>query len=89
MPTWIEDLDALHALYGTPKPASTPKVADRLTPEYTAWIQASPFAALSTVGPEGTDCSPRGDAGTLVHILDDKTLALPDRRPETVLPCVP
>ena len=33
---------------------------------------------LTTVGPEGTDGSPRGDAGPVVSVLDDRTLALPD-----------
>ena len=76
----ITDLDTLHALYGVPKPPSMRKVADQITPEYRAWIEAAPFAALTTVGPEGTDCSPRGDAGQVAFIEDAKTLALPDRR---------
>ncbi|MEM8631748.1 MAG: pyridoxamine 5'-phosphate oxidase family protein [Pseudomonadota bacterium] len=76
----IETVEALEALYGSPKPAATVKVADRLTPEYRAWIDAAPFCALGTIGPEGLDVSPRGDAGTVVHAIDDKTLAMPDRR---------
>ncbi len=34
---------------------------------------------MATSGPEGLDCSPKGDAPGFVHILDDKTLAIPDR----------
>ncbi len=49
----IEDLQALEALYGTPGEASLVKVAERVTPEYRALIEASPFAALATAGPEG------------------------------------
>lgn len=75
--TTIEDLEAL---YGQPGPASTLKALDRLNAEYRAVIAASPFAALATVGPEGLDCSPRGDAGEVVRIADDKTLLMPDRR---------
>ncbi|WP_310539218.1 pyridoxamine 5'-phosphate oxidase family protein [Phenylobacterium sp.] len=75
--TTIEDLEAL---YGQPGPASTLKELDRLNAEYRAVIAASPFAALATVGPEGLDCSPRGDAGEVVRIADDKTLLMPDRR---------
>jgi PPOX class probable FMN-dependent enzyme len=56
------------------------KVADRVTTEYRALIEASPFVALATAGPEGLDCSPRGDAGKVVRIHDDKTLMMPDRR---------
>ena len=77
---WIEDLDALHACYGEPGEASLVKVADRLTPLYRKWIMASRFCVLTTVGPEGTDGSPRGDDGPVVAELDDRTLALPDWR---------
>lgn len=77
---WITDLDALHVRYGTPGEAATVKVTSRLTPAYRAWIERSRFCVLSTVGPEGTDGSPRGDDGPVVAILDDCTLALPDWR---------
>lgn len=76
----IETVEALEALYGTPNLASTAKVADCLTPEYRRLIEASPFLVLATVGPEGLDASPRGDAHGLVRIEDDATLLLPDRR---------
>ncbi len=76
----IADLDALHALYGEPNDASTIKEIDHLTPHYRALIEASPFATLATAGPEGLDCSPRGDRGAVVRIRDDRTLLLPDRR---------
>ncbi|MEM7613454.1 MAG: pyridoxamine 5'-phosphate oxidase family protein [Pseudomonadota bacterium] len=79
MTDWIEDIAALEALYGTPGEASLVKVADRLTPEYRAWIEAAPFCALATLGPEGLDCSPRGDDGPVVQVVDARTLALPDR----------
>lgn len=75
---WITDMAALEALYGRPAPASTRKVAARLSPEYRRWIEAARFCILSTVGPEGTDASPRGDDGPVVRVLDDRTLALPD-----------
>lgn len=70
----------LAALYGTPGEAATVKVARRLTPLYRAWIARSRFCILSTVGPEGTDASPRGDDGPVVLELDPGTLALPDWR---------
>lgn len=75
---WITDIPALEALYGTPKAPSLRKVAAGLTPEYRRWVEASRFCILSTVGPEGTDASPRGDDGPAVRVLDDVTLALPD-----------
>jgi uncharacterized protein len=77
----IDTLDALEAIYSpAPVAASTAKVSDRLTPDYRRLVEASPFLALATVGPEGLDCSPRGDAHGLVTIADDRTLVLPDRR---------
>ena len=76
----IETLDDLHKLYGTPGDTALRKVADRLTPEYAEWIARSRFCVLSTVGPEGTDGSPRGDDGPVVFPLDPVTLAMPDWR---------
>lgn len=75
---WITTLDALHTLYGQPGEAATVKVTDHLTPAYRAWIDRSRFCLLTTVGPEGTDGSPRGDAGPVVAVIDPQTLALPD-----------
>lgn len=77
----ISDLEQLAALYpDTPAPASTVKEADRIIPEYRALIEASPFVALATAGPEGLDCSPRGDRPGFVSVADERTLILPDRR---------
>ena len=76
----IEDTAALEALYGVPGAPALRKVADRLTPLYRDWIMASRFCVLSTVGPQGTDGSPRGDDGPVVLELDPQTLAMPDWR---------
>ena len=76
----IEDTAALEALYGEPGAPALRKVADRLTPLYRDWIMASRFCVLSTVGPQGTDGSPRGDDGPVVLELDPQTLAMPDWR---------
>ena len=76
----IGSVGELEALYGTPREAALRKVADRLTPEYRRWIAASRFCILSTVGPGGTDASPRGDDGPVVAMPDDRTLLLPDWR---------
>ncbi|MGR3796045.1 pyridoxamine 5'-phosphate oxidase family protein [Vannielia sp. SX4] len=74
----IRDVAELEALYGAPGQRSLDKVARRITPLYRQWIAASRFCVLSTVGPEGTDGSPRGDDGPVVLELDETTLALPD-----------
>ncbi len=77
----ITTLEALEALYQpAPTPASTVKVTPYITPQYATLIEASPFVALATCGPEGLDCSPRGDRPGFVRIADRKTLMLPDRR---------
>jgi uncharacterized protein len=78
--TPLTTLDALHAHYGTPGQAATVKVTPRLTHTYRAFLSRARFCVLTTVGPEGTDGSPRGDDGPVVTILDDHTLALPDWR---------
>ncbi len=49
-----------------------------MTPLYARWIQASRFLVLASVGPEGTDLSPRGEDGPVVRIQDHNTLMLPD-----------
>tara|TARA_R110002124_G_scaffold114535_6_gene269206 strand:- start:12461 stop:13075 length:615 start_codon:yes stop_codon:yes gene_type:complete len=79
--TYLTSLDQLEAIYTpAPAPASTTKVAHAMTPEYRRLIEVSPFAALATIGPEGIDCSPRGDQPGFVRIHDDTTLMMPDRR---------
>lgn len=78
--TEITTIDALEALYDDAVPAALTKVTTSMTPLYQQWIEASRFAILSTVGPEGTDASPRGDDGPVVRVADDGTLHLADWR---------
>lgn len=75
----IATIEDLEARYGTPRDAALTKETDRIVPSYKAMIEASPFMALATSGPEGLDCSPRGDAGPVVVVADEKTVLLPDR----------
>ncbi len=75
----IDSIEKLEALYGTPKATALVKVADHITGHYRQWIEAAPFCALATVGPEGLDATPRGDEGQVCFVLDKNTLALPDR----------
>src|SRR5207244_5373275 len=76
----ITTLEELEALYGQPGEASLIKEVPHLTPRYRALIELSPFAVLATSGPEGLDCSPRGDQPGFVRVVDSKTLMMPDRR---------
>ncbi len=75
--TTAEELDAL---YGEPVGASLIKEMDRIIPAYRAFIEAAPFLVVATVGPEGLDCSPRGDPPGFVRVPDDRTVLIPDRR---------
>ena len=70
----------LDALYGESSAGAIAKEIDYIHPHYRAMVEASPFMVLATSGPEGLDCSPRGDPAGFVHVLDDKTLLIPDRR---------
>jgi PPOX class probable FMN-dependent enzyme len=79
--TRISSIAELEAIYlPAPAPASRVKVSTSITPHYRTLIAASPFAALATAGPEGLDCSPRGDRPGFVRVHDEKTLMMPDRR---------
>jgi uncharacterized protein len=78
--TTITSFEQLDAIYGKPGAPSLVKEVDHITPHYRAFIEASPFCALATSGPEGLDCSPRGDKPGFVRIADQRTLHLPDRR---------
>ncbi|MDB5807639.1 MAG: flavin-nucleotide-binding protein [Betaproteobacteria bacterium] len=76
----VSNLEQLQTLYGEAKGASIDKETPVITAHYRKFIEAAPFFALATVGPEGMDCSPRGDAPGFVRVVDEKTLMIPDRR---------
>ena len=76
----ITTTEELEAVYGLPPETSTLKEVNHITQHYRAYIEAAPFVALATSGPEGLDCSPRGDRPGFVRIRDSRTLMLPDRR---------
>lgn len=75
----VTTVEQLEALYGERTPASIVKEIDYINAGYRKMIEAAPFVTVATAGPEGLDCSPKGDAPGFVRILDDKTLAIPDR----------
>ncbi len=78
--TRITSIEQLEAIYSGVSEASTAKVADRITPDYRLLIEGSPFVAFATSGPEGLDCSPRGDLAGFIRVHDERTLMMPDRR---------
>ena len=76
----VQTIDELTAIYGAPNQTSISKVTATLTPSYRQMIEASPFLALATVGPEGLDCSPRGGETAVVRVADEKHVLMPDWR---------
>jgi PPOX class probable FMN-dependent enzyme len=75
----VTTIEALEALYGAPRPPAIFKEIDRINDGYRKLIEAAPFVVIASGAPEGFDCSPKGDAPGFVRILDDRTLAIPDR----------
>ena len=75
----VTSMEQLQSLYGERMPASVIKEIHHINAHYRALIEAAPFVAIATCGPEGLDCSPKGDPAGFIRILDDKTLAIPDR----------
>ena len=70
----------LDAIYGQPAGAAVIKEIDHISDHYRAFIAVSPFVVMATVGPEGLDCTPRGDPAGFVRVVDKQTVMLPDRR---------
>ena len=70
----------LEEVYGTPAKGAVVKEIDHISAHYRAFIEMAPFVVVATSGPEGLDCSPRGDPPGFVRVADPKTVLIPDRR---------
>ena len=79
-PQTITTIAELDALYGEASGPAVIKELDHISDHYRRFIEVSPFMILATVGPEGMDCSPRGDPPGFVRVVDRKTVMIPDRR---------
>ena len=79
-PHAVTSLEALAALYGDVGATARAKEGDAIGPQTRAFIAASPFCLLGTIGPRGLHVTPRGDAPGFVEVADERTLVLPDRR---------
>ena len=77
----IDSVDELVALLGTPHERAVTKGRAELLPVDRDWLAASPFCVMATADADGNcDASPKGDPpGQLVHVLDDRTIALAER----------
>jgi len=76
----VTSIEQLEALYDAPLPRSLIKEIDYISEHYRAFIEQAPFVVVATSGPEGLDCSPRGDPPGFVRVWDEKTVLIPDRR---------
>lgn len=75
----LTSIEQLEAIYGLPHERAVRKQIPFLNEDYQAMVRASPMVIIGSAGPDGLDSSPRGDAPGFVQILDEHTLALPDR----------
>lgn len=79
--TVVSQVDELVAIMGEPAARARNKSRQLLLDVDRNWLASSPFCILATAGADGTcDASPKGDAaGQLVHVIDDRTIALAER----------
>ena len=70
----------LRELLGEPMPRAVTKERTLLHERDREWLAASPFCLIATSGPDGAcDVSPKGDPPGFAHVIDDTTIAIPDR----------
>jgi PPOX class probable FMN-dependent enzyme len=80
--TWsvVRDADELRALVGTPIQRVADKVRPALHELDREWLAAAPLCLVATAGADGTcDVCPRGDPPGFTHVVDERTIAIPDR----------
>ncbi|MEO3690588.1 pyridoxamine 5'-phosphate oxidase family protein [Roseateles paludis] len=76
----IADEAALRALFEPTHDLAVKKCQDQLSPHAREFIARSPFLCIGTQSRDGrADVSPRGDSVGFVKVLDERTLAIPDR----------
>ena len=76
----VTGADELRRILGEAAPAARAKERDHLLDVDRAWLAASRFCLVATSAADGTcDVSPKGDPAGLAHVLDERTLAIPER----------
>jgi PPOX class probable FMN-dependent enzyme len=76
----ITTREQLRAVLGEPSPRVVSKVIDHIDVHCRRFIAKSPFLLLATANGQGkVDVSPKGDPAGFVQVLDDHTLAIPER----------
>lgn len=83
----VRTIEQLEGLFGASSERSLAKETDHLTAAYSRWLEQATFFAIASHSElpnkpfDNLDCSPRGDAaGSLLHVVDSKTLLIPDRK---------
>ena len=78
--TPITSVQELEAIVGRPEPRTANKARDRLHAVDRAWLAAAPLAFVATSDERGAlDVSPKGDPAGFATVLDDTTIAIPER----------
>ena len=76
----VNSVDELRAIVGEPDQYVAKKVKDRLSPIQRDWLAHSPLGFVATTDADGrVDVSPKGDPPGFVHVIDDATIAIPER----------
>ena len=75
----IKSLERLTEIIPDPSAIAGAKVLDHLDEQALAFIARSPFVIMATDGEAGLDLSPKGDEPGFVHVLDKRTLLVPER----------
>jgi PPOX class probable FMN-dependent enzyme len=76
----ITSEEQLRAVLGAPTERSVAKVVQVIDEHARRFIAHAPFVFIASAGPDGMlDISPKGDPAGFVKVLDERTLAVPDR----------
>ena len=77
----IETVEQLVDLIGEPLPRVRDKARPALHQIDREWLAASPFCLVATSDARGScDVSPKGDPAGFVRVLDERTVAIPERK---------
>jgi len=76
----IVTAEEIKAILGPDFPSQIAKIIDHIDPHCRAWIERCPFIVVSSISASGAmDVSPKGDPPGFVKVVDEHTLAIPDR----------
>ena len=76
----ITSPEELAELLGAPTPRARDKERTVLHQRDREWLAASPFCLVATAGADGScDVSPKGDPAGFTLVLDETTIAIPER----------